>query len=70
MSTEIEVKEKLEHVKKKIMIFEWDKNRNQLNAGKIPLFNELKEEQVKLELELQSFSKEEEAKEIKTNLEG
>ena len=45
MSTEIEVKEKLEHVKKKIMIFEWDKSRNQLNAGKIPLFNELKEQQ-------------------------
>lgn len=69
MSNENEVKEKLEQVKKKIMIFEWDKSRNQLNAGKLPMFNELKEEQAKLEQELQSFSKEE-AEEVKTNLEG
>jgi len=59
MSNENELREKLEEVKRKIMVMEWDKTRNQLNSGRLPIFNELKDEQVKLEQELLSFSKEE-----------
>ena len=70
MSNENEIRDKLEAVRRRIMLFEWDKSRNQLNSGKLPIFNELKEEKAKLELELKSFSKEEEATIVKNELEG
>jgi len=60
MPDEREITEKLEEVKRKIMVMEWDKSRNQLNAGRLPIFNSLKEERAKLEVELKSFSKDEE----------
>ena len=58
MPEEKELREKLEDVKKKLMVMEWDQSHNQLNAGKFGMFNELKEQKLRLETELSQFSNE------------
>ena len=60
MAEEKELREKLEAVKRKIMVMEWDQGRNQLNSGRLPIFNELKQEKAKIEQELTLFSEKEE----------
>ena len=56
MADETELRGKLEEVKRKIMVMQWDHDRNQLNAGRMPIFNELKEEKSRIEQELTMFS--------------
>ena len=58
MPDEKELREKLEDIKKKLMVMEWDQSHNQLNAGKMGMFNELREQKLKLETELSQFSNE------------
>jgi hypothetical protein len=60
MSSEKEVREMLEQVKRKLMVMDWDKARNQLNAGKMGIYNSLSEQKTKLESELTQFSSTEE----------
>lgn len=43
--------EKINELKKKIMILEWDKEKNQLNPGKASYLEKIKEEVIKLENE-------------------
>lgn len=57
------LREKLEDLNRKILIMQWDYDRHQLNAGKIPLFNELKEEKERIEQELNSILKDEDVTE-------
>jgi hypothetical protein len=38
------------------MVMEWDQSHNQLNSGRLGIFNELKEQKLKLEAELSQFS--------------
>ena len=38
------------------MIMEWDKSHNQLNPGKLGIYNELAEQRVKLETEITSLA--------------
>ena len=52
MPNENELKERLEEVRRKLMVMEWDQSHNQLNAGKMGMFNELREEKLKIETEL------------------
>ena len=47
-----EIKEKINDMKKKVMILEWDKGKNQLNPGKQVYLDNLKKEVEKLEEEL------------------
>lgn len=55
MASEKEAREKLDEVKRKLEIMEWDKSRNQFNPGKTGMYNELKEEKEKLQVELNSM---------------
>jgi hypothetical protein len=52
MANENELKEKLEEINRKLMVMEWDKSHNQLNPGKLGMYNELAEQRIKLEAEL------------------
>ncbi|MBW3023256.1 hypothetical protein KY308_04075 [Candidatus Woesearchaeota archaeon] len=71
MADEKEIRQKLEDINRKIQIMEWDKSKNQLNPGKLPMLNGLKEEQVKLVQELESFSQpEKESLEIANEAQG
>ena len=54
MADEKELRETLESIKRKLMVMEWDKNHNQLNSGKLGIYNELAEQKLKLETELLS----------------
>ena len=68
MVSEKEVKAQLEDITRKIQVMEWDKSKNQLNPGRFPILNGLKEEQAKIEQQLQSFSTGEVAPEITNEL--
>ena len=56
MPDENELRGRLEEVRRKLMVMEWDQNRNQLNPGRLGIFNGLKEEKTKLETELSQAS--------------
>lgn len=53
------VRETLEEVKRKLMVMEWDKARNQLNSGKLGIYTELNTQKLKLETELLQSSESE-----------
>ncbi len=59
MADEKIIRETLEEVKRKLMVMEWDKARNQLNAGKLGIYNDLVEQKLKLEAELSQFNESE-----------
>lgn len=52
MAEEKILRETLEDVKRKLMVMEWDKARNQLNSGKLGIYNELNAQKLKIETEL------------------
>ncbi len=54
MTNEKETRERMDEVRRKIEVMEWDRGRNQFNPGKIGMYNELKEELEKLQAELNS----------------
>ncbi len=56
MSNEKDLKERLELVKRKLGIMEWDKNKNQFNPGKAGLYEDLKKEQESIEQQLSQSS--------------
>jgi len=53
---EMKIRERLEEVRRKLMVMEWDQSRNQLNPGRLGIFNELKEEKARLEIELSQIA--------------
>ncbi len=54
MADENQLRETLESIKRKLMVMQWDKNHNQLNSGKLGMYNEMTEQKMKLETELSS----------------
>ena len=48
MADENQLRETLESIKRKLMVMQWDKNHNQLNSGKLGMYNEMTEQKMKL----------------------
>lgn len=46
------INDKINYLKKKIMILEWDKDKNQLNPGKVTYLEKIKKEVLELEKQI------------------
>lgn len=67
VNTQTELNEKINELKKKIMILEWDKEKNQLNPGKASYLNKIKEEVIELQNEIKAQQSKNDKKEIDDN---